>query len=223
VHFMDVGQGDAILLVAEDAVVLIDAGRYDRNDVVPYLSGLGIERIHLFVATHPDADHIGQCDRVMQAFVVLEVWMPGTERDTQTFERCLRAILQEGALYYEPRAGQIAQIGSLRLEVLHPGSLSGISNNDSIVVRINYGSVHFLFTGDIEAQAETQILLSGRPVFAQVLKVAHHGSSTSSTLAFLQAVAPQIAVYSAGLGNPYGHPPAETVAKSEALAIPSLG
>src|SRR5690606_12617020 len=158
VHFIDVGQGDAILLLADDTAILVDAGRYDRNDVVPYLSGLGIDQIRLFIGTHPDADHIGQCDRVLRAFVVLEVWMPGTESSSQTFRRCRQAIVDEGALYDEPRAGKVTAVGSLLLEVLHPSSLTGDSNNDSIVVRVIYGNIRFLLTGDAEAPAEMEML-----------------------------------------------------------------
>lgn len=223
VHFFDVGQGDSILFQGPDFTILIDAGRHDRSDVVPHLRRAGVTHIDLFVLTHPHADHIGQCAAVMQQFSVGEVWMPGTSHTTRTFERCLDAILASDAGYHEPRAGEVYQIGSARVEVLHPSRLSGDPNNDSIVLRIVYGDVAFLMMGDAEAEVEQAILRSRRPVQAQIIKLGHHGSSTSSTVDFLRAVKPEVAVYSAGRGNPYGHPHIETLRTAAALGLHLYG
>lgn len=223
VHFFDVDQGDSILFQGPDFTILVDAGRHDRSDVVPHLTQAGVTFIDLFILTHPHADHIGQCAAVMERFVVGEVWMSGGAATTRTFERCVDAILASDAGYHEPRAGEVYQIGSARVEVLHPSRLSGDFNNDSIVARIVYGDVAFLMTGDAEAEAESSILRSGRPVRAQVLKLGHHGSSTSSTLDFLRAVSPEVAIYSAGRGNSYGHPHVETLRAAAALGLPLYG
>lgn len=211
VHFIDVDQGDAILVRAPGFTMLIDAGRHDRDDVVPYLLRQGVEHIHLLVGTHPHADHIGQMARVLRRFAVDEVWMSGDLHTTRTFERTLDAILESQAGYHEPRAGETMQFGELGLAVVHPQEVTGQLNDGSIVLRVEFGDVVFLFTGDAERRAEEQMLARGEKLKATVLKLAHHGSRTSSTRAFLEAVNPQIAVYSAGRDNRYGHPHREVL------------
>lgn len=223
VHFFDVGQGDAVLFQGPDFTILIDAGRHDEGDVVRLLERAGVKYVDLFIGTHPHADHIGQCAAVVQRFPIGEVWLSGDVHTTRTFERCIDAILASDAGYHEPRAGEVYQIGSARLEVLHPRDLSGDFNNNSIVVRIVFGDVAFFMTGDAEAEAEVAMLRSGYNLAAHVLKLGHHGSRTSSTRAFLQAVAPEVAIYSAGRDNSYGHPHTETVRNVQSLGIPLLG
>lgn len=224
VHFLNVDQGDSILLKGPDFTILIDAGRHDRNDVLPQLQAIGVTSIDLFVGTHPHADHIGQAWRVFQAYPVAEAWMSGDVETTVTFERTLDAIEAEGAGYTEPRAGEVYNIGSARLEVLNPAHLGFEDINDgSIVIRLVFGSVAFLFTGDAEAVAETEMLDSGRNLQAQILKLGHHGSSSSSTLEFLQAVDPEIAIWSAGQDNDYGHPHPSTINRLAQLGIETHG
>lgn len=222
-YFFDVGQGDAILLQGPDFTVLIDAGRHDRRDVVSHLERVGVEVIDLFVGTHPHADHIGQCEAVVRQFTVVEVWMSGNGHTSATYQRCIAAIMETEAGYYEPRAGDVFAIGDLRLEVLHPGELSGDLNNDSIVIRAIYHNVAILLTGDAEALAEEAILEREYDLSAQVLKVGHHGSRTSTSRSFVQAIDPDIAIYSAGLGNSYGHPHEETISLLRQLGIPVFG
>lgn len=223
VHFIDVDQGDATLVMGPGVTILIDAGRHDRNDVVPYLRSAGVERIDLLVGTHPHADHIGQFPQVMGAFPVKEVWLSGDVHTSRTFERALDAILDSEAGYHEPRAGERTMIGDVLIEVIHPEVVTGDFNNGSIGLRLVYGDVAFLFTGDAEAEAEAEMIARGHNLRAQVLQVGHHGSSTSSTEAFLREVQPQVAVYSAGVGNPYGHPHREVVERFEKLGIPLYG
>ncbi|HEY8417604.1 MAG TPA: MBL fold metallo-hydrolase, partial [Limnochordales bacterium] len=223
VHYLDVGQGDATLLQGPGVTILIDAGRHDRSDVVPHLEAAGVQSIDLFIGTHPHSDHIGQCAAVLERFPVREVWLTGHEHTTLTYERCLDAILATDARYHEPRAGETHTIGALRLEVLHPAQLTGDLNNDSIAVRVVYGSVVFLFTGDAEAEGEAAMLERGLPLAAHILHLGHHGSRTSSTAAFLAAVAPQVAIYSAGSGNSYGHPHAEALERVASVALAVYG
>ena len=222
-HFIDVGQGDATLLAGPDFTIMIDAGRHDRNDVVPYLESAGVERIDLLIGTHPHADHIGQFPQVLQRFPVAEVWLPGTLTTTRTFERALDAILASNAAYHEPRAGEVFHLGSARLEVLNPAQVTQDINGDSIAVRVVFGEIAILFTGDAEAPTEREILDRGGTLRSDILQVGHHGSRTSSTTVFLQAVQPALAVYSAAKGNDYGHPHPETLERFAALGIPLLG
>lgn len=211
VFFFDVDQGDSTLFLGEEFALLIDAGRHDRSDVADHLRRVGVEFIDVFVLTHPHADHIGQCPAVMGNFAVGEVWMSGDVHTTLTFERCLDAVLQSDAGYHEPRAGEAYDVGPVRVEVLHPQQVTGDLNNGSVVLRIVYGDVAFLMTGDAEAEAEAEMVGRGDSLAADVLKLAHHGSRTSSTRAFIRAVNPVVAVYSAGIGNTYGHPHEQTL------------
>ncbi|QZT32516.1 MBL fold metallo-hydrolase [Caldalkalibacillus thermarum TA2.A1] len=222
-HFIDVGQGDATLLEGPDFTVLIDAGRHDRNDVVPYLKSVGVERLDLVIGTHPHADHIGQMDWVLEAFPVEEVWMSGDTHSTRTFERVLDAILKSDARYYEPRAGEVFEIGSLRIEVVHPEQLTGDPDEGSISIRAVYGEVAFLFTGDAGKEAEREMIGRGHELKAHIFQLGHHGSSTSNSKTFLQAVQPEAAIYSAERDNPYGHPHREVVQLMDTLNIPMYG
>lgn len=222
-HFIDVGQGDATLLIGPDFTILVDAGRHDRDDVVPYLKKVGVKSIDLLVGTHPHADHIGQLDKVLQNFKVSEVWMSGDAHTSKTFERALDAILDSGAEYYEPRAGEQFQIGSLQIDVINPKQLTGDLNNGSIGMRVLYGNVAILLTGDIEKEIEAQMIRDKRPLEAQIFQLGHHGSSTSNTQEFLNAVKPEVAIYSAGAGNSYGHPHKEVVDRVKGMGIKLYG
>jgi competence protein ComEC len=223
VHFLDVGQGDSTLLVGPDFTILIDAGRHDHNDVVPHLERIGVTAIDLLVGTHPHADHIGQFPQVLERYPVTEVWMSGDEHTSLTFERAIDAILASGAAYREPRAHERYEIGSAIVEVLNPLALTGDFHEGSISMRVLFGNVAFLFTGDAEATSEAAMIGRGHTLSAQVLQLGHHGSSTSSSLAFLQAVQPGLAIWSAGAGNSYGHPHAEVIARLAGLGVAICG
>lgn len=222
-HFIDVGQGDATLLQGPDFTILIDAGRHDRNDVVPYLRSVGVQSLDLIIGTHPHADHIGQFAQVFDAFPVREAWLSGDESGSATFERALDAILDSDADYHEPRAGETFDFGSARVEVYNPHELTGNVHEGSISLRLTYGAVAFIFTGDAEAVTEQAMIARGHDLRAQVLQLGHHGSRTSSALAFLQAVQPEVAIYSAAEGNSYGHPHAEVIDRLANLGIPVYG
>lgn len=215
VHYIDVGQADATLLEFsddEDAfTILIDTGDWNSTDVVTYLETQNIRDIDIIAITHPHADHIGQLDKIIETFNVTEVWMNGETANSLVFAKSLEAIEKHEADYYEPEVGEIFDIGPLQIEILHPKSLSSNTNNNSLVMRMQYEDVSFLFTGDAEQQAENEILASGADISAKILQLGHHGSKTSSTPDFLQAVNPEIAIYSAGEGNSYEHPDAEVV------------
>jgi competence protein ComEC len=226
VHVLDVGQGDALVLVHPDVTLLIDTGRHDRSDVVPLLRSLGVTRIDVLVITHPHADHIGQFDRVLAAFDVDEVWWSGASTTTRTFERAVAALEASDARYEEPRAGATTMLGPLMIEILHPaaGDPLGDLNDASIALRITYGAFRMVTTGDAERSAEARMVARhGERLAADVLRLGHHGSSTSTTPAFLAAVSPSVAVYSAGAGNRYGHPHAEVVERVRASGVTLYG
>jgi competence protein ComEC len=222
-HFIDVGQGDATLIEGEDFAILIDAGRHTGDGVVPYLQSAGVEKLDLLIITHPHADHIGQVPQVMDAFPVEEVWMSGNLHTTVSFERAIDAIEAFNAGYHEPRAGERYTIGPVNIEVVNPAEINGDFHEGSVSVRITYGNVRFMFTGDAEAPTERVMIDQGHDLEAQVLQLGHHGSRTSSSVPFLAAVQPEIAIYSAGQGNTYGHPHQQIIDRLAELNIPVYG
>jgi len=218
-----VGQADATLLLGPDFTVLIDAGDYRRNDVVPHLKSIGVKELDLLIGTHPHADHIGQFPQVLETFPVKEVWLSGDTHTTRTFERTIDAILASGAAYHEPRAGEIFQFGSLHIEVLNPSRLTGNFHEGSVSIRAAFGNVAFIFTGDAETNTERTMIARGNNLRAQILQLGHHGSRTSSSQNFLEAVQPGVAIYSAGEGNSYGHPHDEVVDRILSMGIQLYG
>ncbi|WP_339213602.1 MBL fold metallo-hydrolase [Ornithinibacillus sp. FSL M8-0202] len=211
VHYIDVGQADATLFQYGNHNILFDAGDWRGNEVVNYLHSQGVSKLDLVIGSHPDADHIGQLADVINTYEVTEVWLSGNESTSSTFQRVLEAIVSSGANYHEPRAGEEFDIGPLNLKVLHPQSITGKPNEESISVLFTYGDVKFLFTGDADRDAETQMMTVGFDVNADILQLGHHGSSTSSDPSFISAVSPEIAIYSAGADNKYGHPHREVI------------
>nr|WP_322822036.1 MBL fold metallo-hydrolase [Chloroflexus sp.] len=212
VHVIDVGQGDSILIrTPEGKTALIDGG-YDNGLTLTYLREQGVSQIDVMVASHPHADHIGGLVDVLRALPVKGFWTSGATHTTGTYEQLLDAIDAARVPYYEVQRGDTIPLGRLRFEVLHSNPDANDLNNTSVVLRLAYGSVSFLFTGDVEEAAELDMLSTVRErLNATILKVAHHGSRTSSTAGFLAAVQPRIAVYSAGRDNNYGHPHRETI------------
>ena len=222
-HVLDVGQGDSILLYTADGCVLIDTS-YNKNSVsdsiIDYLKSLGISKIDLLVLTHPHADHIGGAPEVIEAFDIGKILMPDKAATTKIFEDTLDAIEAKNIDVYAPVVGDVYDIGELHLTVLAPNSedYGSEMNNYSIVMRATFGSTSFMLTGDAESHSEEEILarFSSDMLKCDVLKVGHHGSTTSSSEAFLDAVAPKYAIISCGDGNDYGHPHAETISKLNA-------
>ena len=218
VHYIDVGQADSILFdykyEGENMRILYDTGNWNRNDVVQYLDIKNIEHIDIIIISHPHADHIGQLDKILDSGIsVSEVWMSGDILTSQTFERAMDAVERSGADYHEPRAGEVYDIGPLVLEIINPDQLTGDVHAGSVSMRVQYGDVSFLFTGDAEKQTEAAMIKRGHRLDADILKLGHHGSDTSTTPAFLQAVNPKVAIYSAGVGNNYGHPHDEVLTR----------
>ncbi|GIO24512.1 MBL fold metallo-hydrolase [Oceanobacillus sp. J11TS1] len=213
-HFIDVGQGDSTLFTLEDeeeeAVILFDTGDWQGNEVVPYLESQGVTSIDLVIISHPDADHIGQLSNVMEHFRVNEVWMSGNESTSNTYQKAMEDILSQDIAYHEPRTGEEYELGPIELEVLYPGDISGKVNEESIGIRLAYNQISFILTGDAGVKEEKEIIETSS-LGSTFLHLGHHGSKTSTDPAFLDAVHPEIAVYSAGEDNSYGHPSPEVI------------
>ena len=214
VHFIDVGQGDCILIDLGQTEVLIDGG--ERNTgaadyIRPYIDG----PLDAIVATHSHADHIGGLIDVLGAYKVTDVFVNGENATTATFKSFISAVAVDGAVVHQVEIGNIIHVGNLTFTVFNPGHtlVPDDPNNNSIVLNLKYGSVDFLFTGDAENSTETKIMLQSevQPPDVDILKVGHHGSRTASSEAFLEMINPEVAVYSAGVNNPYGHPHRQTI------------
>ncbi len=224
VHFLDVGQGDSEFIeLPNGQCMLIDASVSSYGDkIVETIEGYGYTEIDYLVATHPHADHIGGMRDVVESFEIGEIYMPKATSTSKTFEGLLTAISDKGLQIYTAAAGkEIYSDSEIKIEILAPNSESyDDTNNYSAVVRVSYGKNAFLLTGDAEELSENEMLDYGyNELSADVLKVGHHGSNTSSSDAFLQAVHPTYAVISCGADNSYGHPHDETIDKLNDLGI----
>lgn len=223
IHFIDVGQGDSSLIKLDDGRnILIDGGSRSQSDkLVAYLRDKGVERVDYLIATHPHEDHIGGLPTVIENFDIGKVYMPDVTHNTRIFETLLKTIESKG-LQVDVAKGYEKLISEDRLsfEILGPNSDSyGNLNDYSVVNRITYGDVSALFTGDMESASEYEVLELGYEIESDILKVSHHGSSSSTVEEFLDGVAPRYAIISAGVDNSYGHPHRETLQKLKARDV----
>ncbi|MED1600129.1 ComEC/Rec2 family competence protein [Alkalihalophilus marmarensis] len=227
VHFIDVGQGDAILVKLPNGEhMLVDAGdNHYGETVVNYIQNQNIASLDYVVGTHPHADHIGGLDDVINRFLIGEVYLPNATATTQTYYDVLTAIDQKGLSITRAREGltllnTTVDGKNLSISMIAPirDSYSNI-NDYSAVIRIVYGSTSFLLTGDAEHLSENDMLSSNAPLASSILKVGHHGSSTSTTASFLDRVNPSAAIISVGANNRYGHPNQSTIDRLQARGI----
>jgi len=224
VHFIDVGQGDSILIDYGDIEILIDGG--DRSPgIVTYLSNYVDGAIEVMVATHPHADHIGGLIAVLENYEVEEIWHNGDVSTSKTYQDFMDAVQSENAEVYIARLHNVIQAHELSLKVHHPANLEDSTNNNSIVLHLAYGQVDFLFMGDAEVEAEGAMMMlsSIRLPEVEILKVGHHGSRTASSEDFLALTSPEVAIYMAGEGNTYGHPHEETIAALNSVGVTIYG
>ena len=211
VYFIDVGQGDATLIIAASGEsLLIDGGR-SKTRIRERLSSLGITDLDAVLATHADSDHISGLVEVFDLFQIERFYWNGQVHDTLAFQNLMTAAQTEGSVITVSTRGDTIPLGNLSLQVLHPSTLSGDSNVDSIVVLLSCGTVAILLTGDAEIPSEEGMLVAGILLDIDVLKVGHHGSRTSTSDEFLGVIAPEVGVISAGLNSQYGHPNQEVV------------
>ncbi|MFC2033772.1 MBL fold metallo-hydrolase [Chloroflexota bacterium] len=210
VYFIDVGQGDSILIDLAEIEILIDGGGKSPG-VVPFLRDYVDGALEVVVATHPHADHIGGLISVLSSFEVEEIWHNGDTSTSQTFSQFMAGVNSEGAEVTVALVGDTIEVGELVLDVLHPADTKGSTNSNSIVLRLTYGEIDFLFEGDAEQEAEGEMLEAGLLGDIEVLKIGHHCSKTASSVAFINLIRPEIAVYMAKEGNSYGHPHQEAL------------
>lgn len=215
--FIDLWQSESILIKTNGKAVLIDAGEIGYGDEIKaFLKSRNVKSIDLFVLTHPHSDHIGSAEDVIRDFNVKEVLMPDIPDESQPtvrlYEGLLYSIEKEKVKLTFASPGMAYDLGGAVFEILGPVSDYGTDyNNWSIVSKFTIGEKSFLFTGDQETEAESDLLNSGADVSCNVLKVGHHGSSNSSSSVFLNKASPEYAVILCGKGNDYGHPHDNTV------------
>lgn len=220
VHYIDVDQGDAIFIeLPQNRSMLIDASTNSQEQtVIDFISELGYSYIDYVIATHPHEDHIGGMDGVLNTFKVGKFYLPNDVATTKTYEKMLEAVENNGAKVIEAKSGiSIVSEENLSVDILSPILVHAEEYGDdhnawSVICKLTYGENTFMFTGD--AEAETESFLEG-DLQSDVLKVGHHGSSSSTSEEFFYKVDPKIAVISCGVDNDYGHPHDEIMALLE--------
>ncbi|WP_396335360.1 ComEC/Rec2 family competence protein [Clostridium sp.] len=210
VHFIDVGQGDSILIQVNNKNLLIDSGPNKSEDKLKkYLKELNISKFDYIIATHPHEDHIGNMSYIINNFDVLNFYAPKVENSTKAFETMVESLIRKDLKIKVLKANiKSIDLGkNIVVDVFSPLSNSYEDlNNYSPIVKISYGNTSFLFTGDAEELSENEVLNAGFDLKCDVLKIGHHGSSSSTSEKFLKASNPSIAVISVGEDNTYGHP-----------------
>lgn len=214
VYITDVGQADSILIRDGNYNMLIDAGNNsDGEKLVKYYKELGITSFKYVFASHPHEDHIGGMDDIINNFDIENFYMPDKLSTTKTFEDMLDALERKNLKYIVPKVNDKLSLNNSNIDVIYVGSDESDINDSSIVLKLNYFSNSFLFTGDLGSNKEKEILNSGANIKADVLKVGHHGSSYSTASLFLDKVNPSFAAISVGKNNIYKHPASSTLEK----------
>lgn len=207
VHFLDVGHADCALLESGGEYILIDGGNVaDSSFVVSYLEQAGVEELEAVFCTHPHEDHVGGLAAVLAVYPTSAVYCSTNTYSSSCFDNFVNYADQQGLAVTIPAVGDTVTFGGAEAEVLGPLKSYADLNSTSLVLRVTYGDVRFLFTGDMESDAEEDLLDAGTDLQANVLKVGHHGSYSSTSYRFLYEVNPSYGVISLAADNPYGHP-----------------
>ena len=209
VHIIDVGQGDSIFIqTPENKRILIDAGDEEaEHTVYSYLKRKGVKKIDVLIATHPDTDHIGSMDYIIDKFKISHFYMPDAKTDSEAFYNLLDSCRDKNLkIEYLTKGDRLKIDSSTTMEILSPSTITDKNNLNSIVSLLNYKGYEFLFTGDAEKENESEILSSCNLPDIEFLKAGHHGSSSSSTDEFIEKLKPEAVAISCGYNNDYGHP-----------------
>ena len=209
VHIIDIGQGDSIFIqTLDDKRILIDAGDEEaEHTIYSYLKRRGVKKIDVLIATHPDTDHIGSMDYIIDKFKISHFYMPNAKTDSEAFYNLLDSCKEKNLKIEYLTKGNVLKIdGSTTMEILSPSKITDKNNLNSIVSLLNYKGYEFLFTGDAEKENESEILSSCNLPDIEFLKAGHHGSSSSSTDEFIEKLKPEAVAISCGYNNDYGHP-----------------
>lgn len=208
VHFLDVQHADSILLACGGEYALVDGGYPESGErIVSYMRQQGIKELDLLVGTHPHGDHIGGLPQVLNTFPTETVWTSQLPYTNDYVSNFTNAVTRNGADFVQPRPGESFRLGDATIDVIGPLNLRYEEANDlSLVLMVTYGDTRFLLTGDMEEVAERELVEAGVDLKADVLKVGHHGSSSSTSYRFLRVVAPTYGVISLAAANEYGHP-----------------
>lgn len=216
VHYLDVGQGDSIFVeLPNNETMLIDAAEsYQSENIINYLKNLNYQKIDYVIGTHPHTDHIGGLKDIINTFEIGKIFMPKVVSTTKTYESLLMAIKDKNLKINTAKAGtSIIDTDTLKINILAPNnSIYTELNNYSVVTKITYGTTKFLFMGDAEKLSENEIKEN---VTADVIKIGHHGSNTSSSIDFIKKVNAKYGIISVGLNNKYNLPKEETITNWE--------
>ncbi len=212
VHFIDVGQADATLIMCDGHAMLIDAGDYSKGTAIQnYLQKQKVKKLDYLILTHPDSDHIGGAPVIITKFEIDKVFISNYEKDNKTYQKLIEALDNKRLKYTTPEVGTQYSLGTAEITILAPNGTYNNPNDASIALMLQNGENKFLFTGDAGEDAEQDILKTDIDLSADVYKAGHHGSRTSTSQKFFEAVSPSCAVISCGEDNSYGHPHAETL------------
>jgi competence protein ComEC len=214
VHYIDVGQGDSELVICDGHAMLIDGGDVDASSLMyTYLKNLGIDKLDCVVCTHPHEDHVGGLSGALSYATADTVYCSYTEYDSKAFSNFIKTLEKQGLSITVPSDGDSFYLGSALVQVFGPLDEYEEVNDNSIVLKITYGKTSFLFMGDAMESSENDIMDSGYDINCTVLKVAHHGSETSTSYRFLYLSEPKYAVISCGKDNSYNHPNEEVLSR----------
>lgn len=214
VHFIDVGQADAALVLCDGHAMLIDGGNSgDSSLIYSYLKNHGITYLDYVVATHGHEDHVGGLSGALNYASVGKAYCSVDSYDSEAFNDFVKYLGKQNKSVSVPKVGETFDLGTSNVQIIGVNGNAADHNNSSIVLRIEYGETSFLFTGDAEREAEQTILNAGYELESTVLKVGHHGSDSSTSYVFLRAVAPKYGVISVGEGNSYGHPTEDALSR----------
>lgn len=220
VYYLDVGQSDCTVIICDDEVLLIDLGTVNQiHNIRESLFSLEISEIDYMIVTHQHDDHMAGASEIMKHYTVSNIMMPKLSKinsvDSLTYQDLINNIAENNVNPVAVSSGYSFMLGSALVEVLSPLQQDENLNNMSVVLKITYGDTSFLFQGDSEKEIEKQLLNSGMNLKANVLKIGHHGSDTSSQSNYLKAVNPDYAVVSCGTDNTYGHPNSNVIDRLE--------